>query len=205
MTGYACLSGKNDVPASLGRPRKANLSANQSIGADLRSMADLREVVDLYACADAGFSDTGTINAGVGLHLHRILENGGAGLHNLVPYSCIIFGKTEAVRADDSAVLQHNVITDAAMLADNGVRVSKKVVTNERVWVNDNVRQQGSVIANDHAFAHDNISADVRICADLGCRVNDGSRMDAGCIFGLVIKEPHGLREGEVWIRQAQR
>ncbi len=89
-------------------------------------MADLGEIVDLYACSDAGFADAGAVYAGVGLDLHGVFKNGRTGLHDLVPCSRVVFGKAEAVAADDSSVLQNDMVAETAVFADDGMGVGER-------------------------------------------------------------------------------
>jgi hypothetical protein len=50
-----------------------------------------------------------------------------------------VAGEAEAVRADDGAVLQDDVIAEAAALADDGVGVGEEVAANLRVRVDHDV------------------------------------------------------------------
>ncbi len=79
------LSGEDDVAAHMGRSGEADLRAEQRVLTDGRAVADLDEVVDLGASADAGLADRGAVDGGVGLDLDVVLEDGGAGLEDLVP------------------------------------------------------------------------------------------------------------------------
>lgn len=108
-------------------------------------MADLNQVVDLGARANAGFADGGAVYGGVGLDFDVVFEDRGAGLQNLVPggaaeFGSRIAGKAEAVAADDGAILQNNVVAELALLPDDGVGVREKVAADVRVGVNDDVR-----------------------------------------------------------------
>jgi hypothetical protein len=68
-------------------------------------VANEREVVDFCAAADAGLAYGGAIYAGVGLNLDVVFEDGGAGLKHFVPTAVGELGESQAVPADDDAVL----------------------------------------------------------------------------------------------------
>ncbi len=126
MTGSANLASENAAVAHLRRSCKAHLAAEHCIGPNTRGMPDDDEIVQLGSAANASFSDGGAIDAGVGLHLDVVLENGWAGLLHLVPRAVFLLGKAKAVAADDRTVLQDDAISNAAELANHGVRVCKK-------------------------------------------------------------------------------
>ena len=84
-------------------------------------MTDDDKVVELGAVADAGFSNGGAVDAGVGLDLDVVFKNGGAGLLHLVPGAVFLFGEAETVAADDRPVLQDDAIANAAKFAHDGV------------------------------------------------------------------------------------
>ena len=64
MSNYADLASENHSSADLRRTSKTYLRAEQSIFADLRSVADLDEVVDFHSAANAGFAYAGAMQAG---------------------------------------------------------------------------------------------------------------------------------------------
>ena len=160
-------------------------------------MADLDKVVDLDAGADAGFSHAGAIDGGVGLNFDGVFENSGAGLHDLVPDAGVVLGEAEAVAADDCPILEHDMVTDAAVLADDGVGVGEEIVPDGDVGIDHDVRQQGRVVADGYAFADDGEGSDVGVFADDRSRVNDGGSVDAGRIH----RAP-GRRSERSWRRQ---
>jgi len=72
-------------------------------------VTDLDEIVDLRPGLDAGLTDGGAVDAGVGLYFDVVLEDGGAGLQDLVPDWSVAWAsllcEAEAVGSDDDAVL----------------------------------------------------------------------------------------------------
>ena len=52
------------------------------------------------------------------------------------------FGEAEAVGSDDYAVLQQDVVADAAVFPDHGVRVREEIAADLHSPVDDHVREQ---------------------------------------------------------------
>ena len=85
VSGRGGLTGEDDVLADFGGACEAYLSAEEGVFADGAAVAYLDEVVDLGPRGDAGFSDGGAVDGGVGLDFYVVAEDGGAGLEDLVP------------------------------------------------------------------------------------------------------------------------
>src|SRR5271165_2258996 len=133
--------------------------------ADSRAVSNLREVIDLHATRDAGFAHTGTIDAGVGLHLHIAVENGWAGLGDLLPMISVA-RETEAVAADDRSVLQNYVVAELALFAHDGVGMGEKSVANVGSAIDDNVRKKHRIVADGDVAVDYDIRTDMSIGAD---------------------------------------
>src|SRR4029077_1584125 len=123
VAGNADLSGEDDVLADVGGTGEAGLGAQQRVLADLRAVAHLDKVVDFGAARDVRLADAGAVDASVGLDFHIVFQNCRAGLDNFVPVSGVVFGEAEAVGADHHAILQHHVVSQAAVLAHYGMGV----------------------------------------------------------------------------------
>src|SRR5271169_654464 len=171
--------------------------------ADSRAVSNLREVIDLYATRDAGFAHTGTIDAGVGLHLHIALENGWAGLSDLLPVISVA-GETEAVAADDRSVLQNDVVAELAVLPNNGMSVGKEVIADARSAVDDNMRQEHCVVAGGNVVVNYDIRADMSIGADFRRSSYHRRGMNPLGVARRLIEQIDGPRKGEVWVLAAQ-
>lgn len=110
VAGDADLSGENDVIAYVGGAGEANLRDEQSVVADGAAMADLDEVVDFRAAADASFSDAGAVDAGVGLQFDVALNDYVAGLDDFVPVAGVVLGEAKTVGTDYGSILQDYVV-----------------------------------------------------------------------------------------------
>src|SRR5947199_9244597 len=91
-------------------------------------MSDLDQIVNLGSTSDVGFANTGAVDVGICLNLHIIVNHRRPGLDNFVPAAAAILGKAKTIAANDYAILQNDVITNAAVLADDGMRAGKKVI-----------------------------------------------------------------------------
>src|SRR5436309_1363087 len=118
-------------------------------------MADLHEVVDFRAAADARFTDSGTVNRGVGGNFDVIFEHDDSGLDNFVIAAIVFLRISKPVGSDFRAVLKSDVMADNAKLAYAGVRICFEVVSdhdpaaNMNEGVNDTVRSDLDVVFDD--------------------------------------------------------
>src|SRR5262249_24434194 len=110
-------------------------------------MAHLHQVVDLHSTSHARFSPASAVHTAVGFSLYAILYSRRSSLHNLVPFSVRILRETITICADNSAVLQDDVVSQPAVLADHRVRVRKKILPNPCSTIDNNMRQQRTVVA----------------------------------------------------------
>ena len=135
VTSDANLPGEDDAFADGGGTGETNLSTEEGIPSDSGSMPYLYEIVDFGPGMNAGFSDGGTIDAGVGLDFNGILEDCWARLKDLVPGPIGLTGESEPVCADDGAVLKDNIVSKLAVLANYRVGVRKKIVSDRDIGV----------------------------------------------------------------------
>ena len=91
-------------------------------------MADLHEVVDFRAAADARFTDSGTVNRGVGGNFDVIFEHDDSGLDDLVVRAIGAAREAVAIATDDGAVLEDDAVADAAKFAHHGVGMGAEIV-----------------------------------------------------------------------------
>jgi len=167
------------------------------------------EIVDLDAGVDVGFADGGAVDGGVGLDLDVVVEDGDAGLEDLVPCGAVggggvVVGEAEAVGPDDGTVLQGDVVAEAATLADDGVGVSEEVAADLCVGIDHCVGQKSCMISNDCVVADDDVGADVGFGADLRGGSDDGGGMDSWGVGWGLVEEFEGVGEGEVGIPDAE-
>src|SRR5208283_4747985 len=168
MAGCAYLPRQNAVVANVRGASQADLSAQHGVHAHPRSVAYEDQVVNFSAAADARFAHGGAVNAGVGLHFHVVLQNGGTGLGHLVPGAVGALGKAQAVAADDHAILQNHAIADAAVFAHHSVGVGEEMAADFGPKVNGYKTVQHGVGADLHVFVHETIGADMRAGSDSG-------------------------------------
>ena len=120
-------------------------------------MADLHEVVDFRAAADTRFTDSGTVDRGIGCNFDVIFEHDDSGLDNFVIAAIVFLRISKPVGSDFCAVLKSDVIADNAELANADVRICLEVVAdgsaaaNVNEWMNYSVRSDSDVVFNDDA------------------------------------------------------
>ena len=163
----------------------------------------IQDGVDLGAAADAGFAYGGAVDAGVGLDLDVVFEDGGARLRHFVPGAVALFGITKAVGADDGAVLQDDAIAYAAVFADDGMGVGEEVVADFDALIDGDEAVEDGVVADLDVFVYEAIRADVGAFGNAGGACDDGGFMDAGGVLRCVVEEFDSVGEGEVRIAGA--
>src|SRR3989442_12230887 len=161
-------------------------------------MSDLDPIVNFGSKSDVRLANTGAVNANVGLNLHIIFNHRRPGLDNFVPAAGVILGKAKTIAANDYAILQNDVITNAAVLSHNGVRMSKEVIANARATIDYDVCQQYCVLADLNIFVHYRIRTDVRAFADFGGRVDHSVGMHSRRVLWWLIKQLDCLRERQI-------
>src|SRR5271166_84826 len=130
---------------------------------NMGAVADLHQIVDLGAAGNAGFADAGAIDAGIGLDFYIVLDDDRHRLRDLVPVAEIIFSEPEAVGANDHAILQQHIISQAAVLADDGVSVGQEIVPDLYPRIKHHVRQQHGVVSNLDVFVDHDVRSNVGV------------------------------------------
>src|SRR5438128_728283 len=98
--------------------------------ADIGRMADLNEVIDLRAPADASLADRAAIDGGVGADFNVIFKNDNSGLNDLVIAAVFLLRISEAIRPDLRTVLKNDIIANHAKFANGDVRIRFEIVSN---------------------------------------------------------------------------
>ena len=143
------------------------MPAEQRIFADPAAMADEHEIIQFGALADERLADGGAVDAGIGLDLYVVADHSDSRLRHFVPAAVALFGETEAIAADDHAVLQHHAIANAAAFAHDGMRVREKVVANARAAIDGDEAVQDGVTPEHGVFVDVAVRANVRAFSDL--------------------------------------
>ena len=205
MAGYADLAGENDVVADDRRAGEAGLRTDQRVISDTRSVADLDEIVDFCSVADFGCADCRAVDGGVGLDIDVAADADRARLRDFFPVALLVFGEAEAVRADDDAVLESNVVAEDTVFADDSVGMREEMAAGLNAGIKHDVRQERCMRAEMNAGADDGVCADVSIRADDGRGMDDCGVMNSGRVDGRLIEEAERARRGVIGILDAQR
>ena len=64
------------------------------------------------------------------------------------PEAGVVLGETKTVSSDHSAVLQNDVVAEAAAFADYSMRMREEIAANGRAGVNHRMRKQDGVLAD---------------------------------------------------------
>jgi len=205
VAGDAQLAGENHVVADDGGAGEAGLRADERVFSDARSVADLDEIVDLGAVADFRSAYGRAVDGGIGLHVDVAADANRAGLRDFFPMALLVFGKAEAVRANDDAVFKRDVVTEDAVLANDSVGVREEVAADLNTGIEHDVRQDGRVRTDADAETDDRVCTDVGVRSDDGGGMDDRSVMNSRRVGGRLVEEAERAREGVIGILDAQR
>src|SRR5208337_1809430 len=96
-------------------------------------VADVHEVVDLGAAADAGFVESAAVDGGVGADFHIVFDRQASNLRELLVTSGLgIADVAEARTAEDSASLHDDTVAESCAWVDGNVRVEAAMVSDYR-------------------------------------------------------------------------
>ena len=204
VAGNAHLSSEDGVIADVGGAGEADLGAEESVLPDGAAVTDVNHVVELSAAGDAGFADAGAIDAGVGLDFDIVFDGNVAGLNDFMPVRCVVFGETEAVRADDNAILQENIVAEMTEFADDGVGVSEEIAADGCSAVDHAVGQDGRVVSDYDLLVDHNVGSDVGVPAEFGGGVDDSGGMNSGSVLWRLVEEFNGSCPSEIGIFAAE-
>src|SRR5262245_50572859 len=129
-------------------------------------MADLHEIIDLRAAANARFADCCSIDGGVRADLDIVLQHDNPRLNNLVVTAVCLLRVAEAVRTDTGAVLQNDIVPNLAELTHRRVRVRFEVVTDSSAARDVHERVKRAVGSDYHVIFNDSEWADRGTFAD---------------------------------------
>jgi len=113
-------------------------------------------------------------------------------------------GESEAVGANHYAILQQDVVAEAAVLANHRVSVREQVVANLCAAIDDDVREQDSVGTDFDLLSDHDVGADVRLLADLCRRIDHRSGMNSGLVRQRLVEKFQRLRKAEIRIFRPQ-
>ena len=200
MTRRSHLPRQDAVFADMSRAREPDLSAENRVLADLAGMPYEHEIINFCAAANARFSDSGSIDARVGLNLHIVLNHDRGMLLDLVPTAVRALRKSEAIAPDDHSVLQNHSISNPAIFPHHGLRMRQEIVSNLDVPVKRDEAMKHRVAAHFDSFIDEAVRPDVRAFADSGRFGHDGSGMNSGDVLLWSVEEFDCPREIKIRI-----
>lgn len=146
------LAGHDATIADDGGSREADLTAKKRILSHFTGMADLNEIIDFCAAANARFAYGSAINGAVGLDFDVIFDDRRAHLLHFAPAAVFLARKAEAVCPDDGAILQNDAIADLAIFADDGMTVREEIVSDARAAIDAYEAVQNGMAADDYVI-----------------------------------------------------
>lgn len=175
----AGLAAHDDIAAGFNRARDAGLGDDEVIGPQFDVVANLNEVVNFGAAADAGLFEASPINGRVGANFYIIFEDDNPKL--LLFLVLTVDGREpETTRADDSARLNDDAVSEFAPFAEGDVRMELAVGADLNASADDDRGSDVGAVADVGICVNDRARADGDVAADLCGGVDDSSWMDAG-------------------------
>src|SRR3989338_7703628 len=203
MTVPAPLSGQDDVVSDLGAAGQPHLGAEQAVLAYARGVADLDEVVNLGAAADAGFADGGAVNGGAGLDFDVVFDNDRPRLRDLVVAAGVLAGEAVAVAADDGGVLQNDAMSQLTMLAHYRVRVRHEVVADAGPAVDGDETVQARAVADVNVVVNKAVRPERAVPPQSRPRRHNRGRMYPGGERRGLVEKLESARERQVGVHRA--
>ena len=130
-------------------------------------VADLDEVVDLCAFADAGLAERSAINAGVRSDLDIVFDDDGADLREFDVVFVFVLDVSEAVGADDDSRMEDRTIADFDVIVENTVCVDDGKLHDYDIPTNTHAVVDNRTFANVGSFANGDVSTDI-VSPDIG-------------------------------------
>lgn len=175
----AGLPSDPDSAAQTGRACEADLSRQNRILADLRTVPDLHKVVQFGAAPYDRVADRSPVDGCVGADFHVILYQHPSGLANFVKRTVPGGCESETVAANDDTVLEHHAIPDLAILPDYHMRVKHGSVAYHNARIKNHMRIDHDVRPDFAVPADDGIGSNAGIRADEGALPDHCRRMHA--------------------------
>ena len=119
-------------------------------------------------------------------------------------WPCFVFGKAEAVGADDDAVFERDVIAEDAVFADDGMGVREEVAADLYAGIEHDVRQKRGVRAEANLGPTTAYAPMCAPSADFRGGIDDGGGMNAGRVGGRLVEKAERAGEGVIGILDAQ-
>ena len=167
-------------------------------------VADVHEVVDLRAAADAGFVERAAVDGRVSADFDVVFDHQAADLRGLFVASGLgIADVAEALTAEDGSSLHDDAVAESCARVDGDVRVEAAMASDYNVVADHRTGADGRFIADLDVFAENRARADGYVLADLGGSGNDGGGMNAAIAVG-VAEQLRGSGKGEARLRGNQ-
>ena len=148
-------------------------------------MRNLDQVVHLGVGSYYGVGQLGAVHAAVGLDFHIVFNNYIADLRDFVvpPF---VEDKAKAVIADFGPRLQNDVVFKDAVLAHDHLRIQNALRADLGALADVYLGEEDGVVANDYIVLNHAVSAYGHVFPQLGRRADDGGRVNARGVFGLL-------------------
>lgn len=165
---------------------KAGLRGDHDVFADLDVVANVHQVVNLRAAADARLIQRTAIDGRVGADFDIVFDYQPSDLWRLLIASTLrIADVTKAVAAKDSSGLRHNAVAERRAGIDSDVRIDTAMASDRCIIADYGTCANGRFIADYDAFTKDCEGADGYVLTDFGGRGDDGGRMDGAIAVGV--------------------
>ena len=199
--GHPHLAGQDHAIPELGAAGDAHLGRQGATAAGHHPMADVHQVVDLGAGADAGFAHRGAVDRAAAAHLHALFQHHQAGLGHLAPAA----GgghKAKALRAHHGVGVNDAARGQPAAGMQHGAGVELTALTHLHIAVDHHAGMEDRASPDAAARRHHPMGADMDAGADGGAGLNHGAGVDAGGRPLAGVEGVEGLGKGQARIAE---
>ena len=131
MTVHTNLSRHDNAVLNGGTAGNADLRREQHVPANMNTMANLHQVVDLRSGLYPRLANSRTVDCDMGSNFNIVLDDHIPHLRNLLVRAVRSLGKPVAVAADHRGILQHHAVAEHYSLPDSDVRMNHAIGAND--------------------------------------------------------------------------
>ena len=205
VVANADLSSHDDVVFDRDAAGEAGLGGDDYIFSELAVVADVNEIIDFCALADASFVEGSAVDGRVGSDFDVVFEDETADLRGLLVASCLrVADVAEAFTAEDGSGLDDDAIAKMDCGIDGDVGVDAAVRSDRDIVADYCAGADGGFIFDSYVFSDYGAGADGYGVGDPGGFRDNGGRMDGGSSLWTA-EELGGSSEGEPWMRGDQQ
>jgi hypothetical protein len=163
----ASLAANDNVFAKGAGTGKADLGGNYGVLADFAVVANVNEIIQLYAGGNPGVCEGAAIDGGIGADFHVIANLNNSGLREF-PMPAFAEGVSKTVGTDYGAGVDFHAVAQAHTTVEGDAGMDSAIFADPASGPDYGVRADLCVFANMNVFTDHGVGADAYVRRDLG-------------------------------------